>query len=809
MSTTAVIGDQYVNDTTSVITADGRTLELDQLADLYRSEASKPIPVAGRLSSLAGDGQQQQPTDNSSLNRQQQQQQLSLTIDWKVRDLDRMEPTRHATQHLLKLTADGQHCKRLTPAIGQPVDVTNEAATVLATSGDPSSRRRLRAVIRNGAKDPQSPTKPKQWLEIWDQSTRLKSLDLNEVDEHLSIVSGQEFTSFQWSPTGRRLLYTAQYKPPKAQSFYKKLAAKPKSDDSAAGSKVSTDTRGQEFVYRDDWGELYDGVSHTVVAILDTDADYKIRVIQMDGYSLGQPFWIGNTGDDRIGFVGWVEQPRRLGLTYCPNRLSGIFTVDLTATTTTDGTTIDAKPELICGLNKLCVKDPRIAPDGQSFVYLENDSGGPHHTATRLRRYDFLTESIETIIDDNGKREIVTDTDDDGNRRYSDQLAALFLNALPVKCFFESGKHLVVNCLTELNLVLCLVDIATKQWTPIQFPLPSAELIDLSHDISVVVGSAVNVRPNVFVGRLNVGVKNSVTVQWLELTDESDNRKSLATELTYNNYWLPSADDPSKLITAILVSPIAVATKPAPTILWPHGGPHSVIYNCFAIYPLLFARLGFKTLLVNYRGSLGVDRQYVDDLTGNVGDNDVKDCIKCLEYLSDEKQSLVDINGLVLFGGSHGGFLVTHLSGQYSNDWNFRSCVTRNPVIDISVMKDISDIPDWCYCESFGTDTAAAAAADGDHDFAKQPPTGDQLRVMFDRSPIRWVASVRAPTLLLLGRRDRRVPYTQGMRWYQLLRARGVTTRCHLYDDCHSLGKVDVDSDVFIHTAVWILKHLN
>ncbi|XP_054155949.1 acylamino-acid-releasing enzyme-like [Oppia nitens] len=789
---TVVIGDQYVNDTTSVITADGRTLQLDQLADLYRSEVSKPIPVAGRLSLLGGD---QQPSDNSSLNRQQQQ---SLTIDWKVRDLDRMEPTRHQTQHLLKLRADGQHCKRLTAAIGQPVDVTNEAATELATSGD-SRRRRLRAVIRNGAKDPQSAAKQKQWLEIWDQSTRLKSLDLNEVDEHLSIVSGQEFNSFQWSPTGRRLLYTAQFKPPKAQSFYKKLVAKTgKSDDSTAGGKESTDTRGQEFVYRDDWGELYDGVSHTVVAILDTDADYKIRVIEMDGYSLGQPFWIGNTGDDRIGFVGWVEEPRRLGLTYCPNRLSGIFTVDLTATTTTTEGTIDAKPQLICGLNNLCVKDPRIAPDGQSFVYLENDSGGPHHTAFRLRRYDFVTKSTETIIDSNGKREIVVDTD--GNLRYSDQLAALFLNQLPEKCFLESGKHLVVNCLTELNLILCLVDIAAKQWTPIQFPLPSAELIDLRQDIAVVVGSAVNVRPNVFVGRLNVGYKNSVTVQWLELSDESDNSRSLATELTYNNYWLPSADDPSKLITAILVSPTQVATKPAPTVLIPHGGPHALAYNCFSIYRLLFARLGFKTLLVNYRGSLGVDRQYVDDLIGNVGDKDVKDCIKCLEYLSHE-QSLVDSKHVVLFGGSHGGFLVAHLSGQYP-DWNFRSCVALNPVIDMSVMKDMTDIPDWCYCESFGT-------AAGDDDFTKQPPTGDQLRVMFDRSPIRWIGNVRVPTLMLLGRKDRRVPYSQGMRWYQLLRARGVTTRCHVYDDCHQLGKVDVDSDLFIHTAVWILKHLN
>lgn len=50
---------------------------------------------------------------------------------------------------------------------------------------------------------------------------------------------------------------------------------------------------------------------------------------------------------------------------------------------------------------------------------------------------------------------------------------------------------------------------------------------------------------------------------------------------------------------------------------------------------------------------------------------------------------------------------------------------------------------------------------------------GEQLAKMWASSPIALVDQVTAPVLLALGKKDRRVPFSQGLEYYHALRARG------------------------------------
>lgn len=202
--------------------------------------------------------------------------------------------------------------------------------------------------------------------------------------------------------------------------------------------------------------------------------------------------------------------------------------------------------------------------------------------------------------------------------------------------------------------------------------------------------------------------------------------------------------------------------------------------------------------IVNYVGSTGVDEDYVDVLLGRVGTTDVHDFYDSIQYMI--KYHHADKDRIILNGGSHGGFLVTQISGQYS-EMNFLACIARNPVIDVSVMSGITDIPDWNWVEALGKNDRCPLNE-------MYPPNADEMAKMYRVSPIAHIDKVKVPTLLLLGREDMRVPHSQGLMYHRLLKARGIETRCLVYDDVHDLFKINVDFDCFLNIAKFIEKFI-
>jgi acylaminoacyl-peptidase len=237
-----------------------------------------------------------------------------------------------------------------------------------------------------------------------------------------------------------------------------------------------------------------------------------------------------------------------------------------------------------------------------------------------------------------------------------------------------------------------------------------------------------------------------------------------------------------------------------PLIVIPHGGPHSASITNFVVsYAYLCGYGRYAILLVNYRGSTGYGQASIRSLPTNIGTQDVQDVIIATNDVCNS--GLVDANRIGICGGSHGGFLTAHLTGQYPN--MFKAAVMRNPVVNLPSMVTSTDIPDWCYVEACGT-----------YNFdTYRPPTLEELQTFYKVSPIQYVQKVETPTLIALGLKDLRVPPSQGMEWYYSLRGRSVPppppTKLLLYEnDDHAIDGVASEADHWVHIKQWFDQYL-
>lgn len=235
-----------------------------------------------------------------------------------------------------------------------------------------------------------------------------------------------------------------------------------------------------------------------------------------------------------------------------------------------------------------------------------------------------------------------------------------------------------------------------------------------------------------------------------------------------------------------------------PTLLMPHGGPHSAYSTQFVPSISFLAASGYNIITVNYRGSTGFGEDFLQSLPGKIGDQDVKDCLQALK--KGIEADLVLEDKVAVVGGSHGGFLSGHLIGQYPEC--FKSAVMRNPVCNISLMIHVTDIPDWCFIETFGCSEGLKKA--------QNRVTSEDLREMEKKSPIAFVENVKAPVLMMLGGADRRVPMDDGKRYIARLKQsdHAPDARIIVFDsDEHGLTKPQTDFEQWL-TALWWLNRM-
>lgn len=244
-------------------------------------------------------------------------------------------------------------------------------------------------------------------------------------------------------------------------------------------------------------------------------------------------------------------------------------------------------------------------------------------------------------------------------------------------------------------------------------------------------------------------------------------------------------------VEAILLRPSDSTSSPPPCILLPHGGPHGTTTTDFAPGAAALCLTGYSILAPNYHGSLGRSPAFNSSLIGRAGTLDIEDCMAALEYAITQGYAAKD--SIYLSGGSHGGFIAGHLAGRQPASW--KAVAMRNPVTHIGEQFVETDIKDWTLAET-------------GHPFSLQSPppylTPDLYAALDSVSPLQYHGAITAPTLLLLGDSDQRVPPSQGLALYHAMKGKGKEVGlCWFEGADHALDTVEAARGAWLGVWEW------
>ncbi|XP_006356048.1 acylamino-acid-releasing enzyme isoform X1 [Solanum tuberosum] len=676
-----------------------------------------------------------------------------------------------------------------------PIEMSNVSMMIPSPSGSKL------LVVRNPEND--SPTK----FEIWGPSLVEKEFYV-PASAHGSVYSDGWFEGISWNSDETLIAYVAEEPAPSKPTFTTFGYKKDNSTDKECGS-----WKGQGD-WEEEWGETYAGKRQPALFIIDVNSGV-VRPVEGIGKSLsvGQVVWAPSREglEQYLVFVGWPSDNRKLGIKYCYNRPCALYAVKAPFSKVEvhqSGTNAanDVSPiKLTQSISSAFF--PRFSPDGKLLIFLSARSSvdsWAHSATDSLHKIDWSFSGKPTpdvtIVD----VVPIVMCPEDGC------FPGLYCFSVLSRPWLSDGYTMILSSIWGSTQVIISVNVISGNISRIS-PGDSSfswNMLALDGDnIIAVCSSPVDV-PAIKYGSLARKASVETSWSWLDISSPisrcSEKVTSLLSSRQFSIMRIPVRDisenltkGASKPYEAIFVSSKTQSCNVCdPLIVVLHGGPHSVSLSSFSKSLAFLSSLGYSLLIVNYRGSLGFGEEAVQSLPGKIGSQDVNDVLAAIDHVIEK--GLADPSKISVLGGSHGGFLTTHLIGQAPD--KFAAAVARNPVCNLALMVGTSDIPDWCYAETFGEE--------GKTNFT-EATSSEHLDAFYRKSPILHVSKVRTPTLFLLGAKDLRVPMSTGLQYARALKEKGgVEVKVIMFpEDTHALDRPQSDFESFLNIGVWFKKY--
>jgi dipeptidyl aminopeptidase/acylaminoacyl peptidase len=240
-----------------------------------------------------------------------------------------------------------------------------------------------------------------------------------------------------------------------------------------------------------------------------------------------------------------------------------------------------------------------------------------------------------------------------------------------------------------------------------------------------------------------------------------------------------------------MCSPAGAGDTQLPAIVDVHGGPLGAWCPTPHIEVHLLASAGYRVVLPNIRGSATYGQDWITPQLGDWGGVDAADVHAALDHVIG--LGLVDGERIGVMGLSYGGFMVNWLVGTTDR---FKAAVSENGVTN--------QINDWANSDSGPEYDRASLLGD--------PLSPEGIEKLWHQSPLRHVADVRTPLLMLQAEADLRCPAADNEQFFIALRRLRRTVEYVLYpDESHvyaSSGRPDRRIDRNERIRAWFDRYL-
>ena len=277
----------------------------------------------------------------------------------------------------------------------------------------------------------------------------------------------------------------------------------------------------------------------------------------------------------------------------------------------------------------------------------------------------------------------------------------------------------------------------------------------------------------------NVAVANGNTLQRVT-TEGDDQLAKIALGAVRAVHW---TSQEGIALEGIVTLPADYRTdRRYPFMVLPHGGPESNDLLQFSMFPRLFAGIGYVVLQPEYRGSTGYGTDFMSAIYQHFGDRAYRDVDSATDFAI--AQSWADPGRLTMFGWSAGGFMT---AWSVTQTHRYRAAIEGAGITDWLSFLWTSDVQQIDY------DT-------------RWPDKDPDAFLMF--SAVMHSEGVVTPLLILHGAADQRVPAYQGRELFEVLAARGKTTRMVTYPGSPHFPTVwEQRQDVFREIAAWLARY--